>query len=160
MRKLVFCALVLAISLASISCSQARDSGPVAAEDFTLSDINGNNVSLSDYKGKSNVLLFFWTTWCPFCRQELKKMNSEASTLADDGIQVLTINVGESRSKVARYLEANSIIFKALLDEDSAVASSYEIMGFPTFFLLDKNGAVIFSDNYFPENYNNIIPKD
>jgi peroxiredoxin len=160
MKKVFLSVLILVFSLSLVSCSQARTGEGSLAEEFTLSDINGNSISLSDYKDKGNILLFFWTTWCPFCRDELKKLDSQAETLAADGIEVLTINVGESRHKVTRYFEAHPVSFKALLDTDTEVSNSYGIGGVPTFFLVDKNGKVIYSGNYFPDDYNKITPQD
>jgi peroxiredoxin len=160
MRKIFLLVSVMALSLAMVSCSQASNTELVTAEEFTIPDIEGNPVSLSDYKGKSNVLLFFWTTWCPFCRQELKKLNSKAGDLETDGLQVLTINVGESKEKVIKYFKANAIVFKALVDENTAVSDLYRIGGVPTFFLIDTNGKVVLSENYFPGNYKEILSQN
>ena len=160
MKKLLLCVLVLAAIFSPVSFVQAKNNGTLTALDFRLSGLDQKIHSLSDYKGKNNVLLFFWTTWCPFCRKEIKKLNDRSEELAKDGIMVLGINVGEPRAKVEKYIEKNGIKLPILLDEDTVVSDTYGIMGVPTFFLVDKSGVVIFSDNYFPDDYKNIMPKN
>ena len=55
------------------------------ATNFTLLDLENKEFSLSDFKGKP-VILFFWTTWCPYCRGELKKLNTMHAQFLRDGV--------------------------------------------------------------------------
>ncbi|MGA2775592.1 MAG: TlpA disulfide reductase family protein, partial [Candidatus Omnitrophota bacterium] len=105
------------------------------------------------------VLLFFWTTWCPFCQVEIRKISERAGELAKAGIEVLTINTGESKSRVERFMQSRKINLKTLIDEDTAVSNSYNILGVPTFYIVDKQGKIIFEGNKFPENFKEIITK-
>jgi len=160
MKRLLLCIIVIAAVISSVSFAQARSSNAFVALDFKLSGLDQKTYSLSEYKGKSDVLLFFWTTWCPFCRGEIRRLSARSSEMAKDGIVVLAINVGEPRGKVERYINAHSIKLPVLLDEDTMLSDIYGIMGVPTFLLVDKNGMVVFSDNRFPDNYKGILPKD
>lgn len=119
------------------------------APDFSLFTTEGKNISLGDYRNRSGLILFFWTTWCPYCRSELKNMNSEHRQLKEEGWEVLAINVGESLNRVQRFKKSESLTFKILTDESGAVASSYGILGVPTFVVIDRKGKVLFSDNHF-----------
>jgi thiol:disulfide interchange protein DsbD len=118
--------------------------------DFELRDLDGNTVTFSEFRDKNSVILFFWTTWCPYCRTELKNLNEIHSRLMTEGIEVLAINIQESELKVKRFLENNPVVFKVLLDLNGEVASSYEIIGVPTFVLINKQCQIAFKDHYLP----------
>lgn len=140
-----------------VSCSKAKDKPMAAAEqgraappDFKLSDLYGRQYTLSDYKDRQPVLLFFWNTRCDFCKTELVVLNRLYPRLKEEGIEVLTIDIGEPALRVSRFLAALGVELPALLDSSFATASDYGIMGIPTFVLVNKNGEAVFMDNYFP----------
>lgn len=145
----IFLFLFSCLFLCRAFCA-GTDSGSSAAPDFSLTDLNGRRVSLSDYKDKKAVVLFFWTTWCPYCRQELKKLNVEYPSLLKDSIALLAINSGEPKEKVEGYAKSRNLSLEIFLDENSVVSEKYEVMGVPTYFILDKSGKIIFSSNTFP----------
>jgi len=132
--------------------AQGNSSSLKVAPAFQLTDLNYKTVSLSDYKGKKAVMLFFWTTWCPYCREELRTLNQEYPGLAKDSIELLTINVGEPRYKAENYAQSHNLIFEVLLDLDSLVAQDYNLMGVPTYFVINKSGEVVLTGNHFPKN--------
>ena len=119
--------------------------------DFTLSDLDGNQITLSELRQNKSVVLFFWTTWCPFCIRELLKLNQGYPESILEDIEILAINVGESGTKVRQFLKKHNIDFKVLLDIDSRVADSYGLIGVPTFVLINKQGDIVFKDHFFPE---------
>ncbi|MBP7215966.1 MAG: TlpA family protein disulfide reductase [Candidatus Omnitrophica bacterium] len=130
------------------------------APDFSLQDTRQDNVTLSEYKNKNPVLLFFWTTWCPFCQKEIRNLNSQYGSLVKDGFEVIAINVGERADVVESFISSFYLSFRVLLDKDTAVATQYGILGVPTYVLVDKEGKIIFKDNYFPqEEYKALIGK-
>lgn len=118
--------------------------------DFTLKDLNQNPVSLNEFKDKKSVLLFFWTTWCPYCVRQLRVISEQSQQIKQDNLEVLAINVGEGLERVARFVKRNYFSFRVLLDEDTVVAESYEIFGVPTYILVDKYGKVRYEGNVFP----------
>ena len=119
---------------------------------FQLKDLNDRVISLSDYKNKKAVVLIFWTTWCPYCREELKTLNQEYAGLSKSSIEVLAIDIGEPKYKVENYAKSHNIEFEVLLDLDSAVARDYDLMGVPTYFVINKSGEVVATGNSFPKN--------
>jgi len=121
------------------------------APEFELADLNGTTLKLSDYKDKQPVMLLFWTTWCPFCRTELKELNKRYSQMKNENIAVLAINIGESENRVKAFVESRPLDYRILLDEDSSVADNYELVGVPTYILIDKNGKITSKGNSFPE---------
>ena len=163
-RALVFTALFLVFSSVCVSLeAQAPekpdklkavepDAGFAYAPDFRLKDLADKEVALSDYKGKENVILFFWASWCPYCRAELKVLNNEYASLKKPSVELLAINVGEPKYKVSNFEESRKLIFRVLLDQDSQVADSYGLMGVPTYFVVNKSGQIIFSGNHYPKD--------
>jgi len=99
--------------------------GRIRAASFALKDLAGTTYSLADYRDKQPVLLFFWTTWCPYCLTKLRLMNSEYTALEKDGIALLAVNAGERRSSVERLVRNYGIRYTVLLDESSAATESY-----------------------------------
>ena len=157
MRKGIAALLVLAFMFLSVPFAHAKDGGDRVAGNFKLLSLSNKEYSLSSYKGKQPVLLFFWTTWCPFCQAEIKKISGKTQELAGAGIEMITINIGEPKDRVMRFLIDHKINLIALLDEDTAVSNSYGVLGVPTFFLVDKEGKIIFEGNNFPENYKSLV---
>jgi peroxiredoxin len=120
------------------------------AADFKLPDTQGQSATLSDYKDTKVVLLLFWTTWCPFCRKELKLLNEKYAELASEGTRVLAINIGEPLERVADFAQRYNLLFRVLLDENSEVAAAYKLLGIPTYIIIDQQGYIRYRDYTFP----------
>ncbi|MCX5693853.1 MAG: TlpA disulfide reductase family protein [Candidatus Omnitrophica bacterium] len=128
------------------------------ASEIVLNDLNGQVVKLSNFKGKP-VILFFWTTWCPYCRQEIKKLNQQYAVMSKEGIVVFGVNVSEPGAKVERFFKDYQLNLKILLDKDGALADKYELMGVPTYIFLDKTGEMILQTHNLPDNYKELLFK-
>ncbi|TBR18420.1 TlpA family protein disulfide reductase [bacterium] len=153
-RKILFSVLFLSFFVSFSFAAQpiAKTDKSGIAADFTLPDLQGNKVSLSDYKGKKPVILFFWASWCPHCRHGIEILKNMTGKLSADGVEILAINIGESKEKVLKFANSMDLKFKILLDLDSSLASVYSVMGIPTYFILNKEGRINFNDHYMPEN--------
>jgi len=127
------------------------------ASDFSLSDTEGKKVSLSDFKDKKNLVLFFWTTWCPHCRREIRHLNVIHDELKENDTEILAIDVDESLSKIEEFTIYNPVSFDVLLDSDAKVAQDYDIFGVPTFIVINKAGIITLVDHELPENYQEFI---
>lgn len=126
------------------------------AGDIILNDLGGQAVNLSSYQGKP-VILFFWTSWCPYCRQEIKVLNQRYAQMKKEGLVVFGINVGESGYKVQRFFKDYVLHFGILLDRDGAVADNYDVIGVPTYVFLDKTGKIISQHHSLPGNYKSLL---
>jgi peroxiredoxin len=126
------------------------------AGDIILNDLEGQAVNLSNLKGKP-VILFFWTTWCPFCRQELRSLNQQYSQIAKEGITILGVNVNEPTYKVERFFKGYPLNFRMLLDKTGKLADQYDLMGVPTYVFLDKTGRMVLQAHSLPENYKSLL---
>ncbi|MBI4708020.1 MAG: TlpA family protein disulfide reductase [Candidatus Omnitrophica bacterium] len=165
MRKnlLISCGMALVVFL-SVSCKEKKEiSSPEQgvkeekleadkdfAFDFTLQNLNGESFTLSNYRNKNPVILFFWTTTCPFCRPELKNLNDLLPSLKKRGWEVFAIAVGEPQYRVHNFMQRNAYLLTILLDEDASVADGYRLLGVPTFVVINKEGRVVFKDNVLP----------
>lgn len=109
--------------------------------DFSLKDLNGNNINISDYKGKK-VFVNFWATWCPPCNQEIPYIN-QISKENQDEIKVITVNLGEEKDTVQKYIKQKGYDMTVLLDSNGDVADTYMIYSIPTSYLLDTNGNIV-----------------
>ncbi len=97
----------------------------VTAKEFTLTSTDGNTVSLSDFKGKF-VLVHIATTWCPYCNAEAPYLEEIYKEYRDKNVEVLIIDVKESRDLVQQKIkEKFNLSFPILLDTDGAVAASF-----------------------------------
>jgi peroxiredoxin len=113
------------------------------APDFVLTDLNGQKFRLSDHKGKRPVLIIFSTTWCTFCKAEIPNFKSLYASYAKQGLEIINIDIQESKEKVARFVAKNELPYRTLLDEDGTVSGVYEVRGVPTMVLVDKNGMIV-----------------
>lgn len=112
------------------------------APDFELVTTEDETVHLSDFAGKK-VLLNFWATWCPPCRNEMPDMQTYHET-TDDAV-ILAVNITESERKVADvddFLDEFGITFDVLLDEETSVANLYTAHAMPTSYFIDSDGII------------------
>lgn len=112
------------------------------AMDFKLKDLNGKEVSLSDYKGKK-VFLNFWATWCPPCKAEMPEMEMLYKETKNSDLVILAVNLDEEKDTVQKFINSNKYNFPVLLDTGNIVASQYEVVSIPTSFFIDKEGNIV-----------------
>lgn len=119
---------------------ELEDKKDYLAKDFTLLDLKGNEVSLSSLKGK-NIMLNFWATWCPPCKEEMGAIEKLYEESKDDkDFEIITVNVGENENKVKDFIYENKYTFKVLLDLEGEVSMQYKTFVLPTTFYIDDEG--------------------
>ena len=104
---------------------------------FTLTNLEGKEVSLSDYEGKI-VLVNFWATWCGFCDMEMPDLQTLDNENED--LVVLAVNVLEDKATVEKYIQEGGYDFEVVLDEDGKIAQDYLVSGFPASYFANKEG--------------------
>jgi peroxiredoxin len=115
---------------------------PTDPIEITLKDPNGQQVSLSDFRGKI-VFINFWTTWCLACVVEMPSMEKLHQKFKDKDFIMLAINLQESASKVKQFFKEYELTFMALLDTTGDVGVGFGIRSIPMTFILDKRGRII-----------------
>lgn len=111
------------------------------APDFELETLDGETARLSDFRGEK-VLLNFWATWCPPCRAEMPDMQKFHE---NTDINILAVNLIETESSpqnVPEFRDELELTFPILLDKGSELSTGYQIMAYPTTFMIDTNGRI------------------
>lgn len=111
------------------------------APGFSLINLNNQELSLSDYRGKK-VFLNFWASWCPPCRQEMPDMQKLHEEHGSE-IVVLAVNIGEPKATVANFMMDNKLNMSVLLDLNKSTAQNYLVRAIPTTYIIDKNGIIM-----------------
>ncbi|MGX9133398.1 peroxiredoxin family protein [Rummeliibacillus sp. JY-2-4R] len=115
------------------------------APDFKLKTLDGKEVKLSDYRGKK-VILNFWATWCPPCKEEIPHMEDYYKKQAkDDNVEILAVNLTKAdkdKNYIADFAKSYDITYPILLDEEGKQQEQYEIVTIPTTYLIDSTGKI------------------
>ncbi len=93
------------------------------------------------YVGKPLVIRF-WADWCKYCEGEMKAIEAVYQRHKDKGLTVLAINAGQDKPTIEAFIRKIGVTYPALLDENSAIARSYGVVGLPTTFFIDAKGIV------------------
>ncbi len=136
---LIFCAGI-------ISCQgkagKAADGEPMAP-DFTLTDISGQEFSLSSTRGKV-VILDFWATWCPPCRMEIPHFEALYKEYKGKGLEIIGVALDRGgASDVIPFVKANGVTYPVVIGGAEVTALYGGFRGIPTTFVLDRNGAIV-----------------
>jgi peroxiredoxin len=110
------------------------------APDFILQSISGEEVMLSDFRGKV-VLLNFWATWCAPCRLEMPAFQ-ERFDLLSPHLVVLAVNNNETKLEVSDFVDELGLTFDPLLDPGAEIQALYQIIGYPSTFFVNPDGQI------------------
>ena len=115
------------------------------APEFHVKDLNGEDLSLEKYRGKI-VLLNFWATWCPFCRDETPHLKRAYEKFKNEGFEIIGISLDASKGNLLRYIKEEDIAWPQFRNlrkrRKSDVALLYRIRGIPTSYLIDHEGVI------------------
>ena len=114
-----------------------------SAPDFTLTTLDGSEVTLSALRGQA-VVVNFWASWCLPCRVEMPAIEQVHRAYEDLGLVILAVNMtsGDSRQDAAAFVEEYGLTFSIPLDLDGSVSSRYEVRGLPTTYFIDTEGVI------------------
>lgn len=140
---------------ASASAGSGAESDRPA--DFTLPDLDGQPVALSQFIGKTPVLLVFWATWCPECKAAIPEINAMATGPLAEKLRIFGLDFRESREKVAQAVKSRGIRYPVLLDGKGQVARAYGVVGIPTYVLIGRNGKVAYREHVLPADIASLL---
>ncbi|MFV1982096.1 MAG: protein disulfide oxidoreductase [Thiohalomonadales bacterium] len=132
----------------SIKVYKQQDIVKGLAPDFNEVLLDGQQIKLSNYRGKS-VLIHFWATWCPICNFE---QNSIEAISKDNKIITVAMNSGEAM-EIQTFMEKNNLSFPVIIDEDGLLAQRYGVTGVPTSFILNPEGIIEYTEIGYTTNW-------
>lgn len=114
-----------------------------AAPNFVLENMEGEKVSLSDYRGQ-RVIVNFWATWCPPCRKEIPAF---IQVYEEEDVEILAVNMTHSETasmeKIEEFVyEEFKMPFPVLLDKENKITTQYRVAAYPTTYMIDSEGIV------------------
>ncbi len=111
------------------------------APDFSLLGLDGRVHQLSDYKGKP-VLINFWGTFCPPCKEEMPALQRQYEKWSKEGVVFLEVNVDKNKITVQSFMEQYKLNLPVLLDPQEKVRKQYGVMDYPTTFFIQADGSI------------------
>ncbi|MGE8077971.1 peroxiredoxin family protein [Peribacillus loiseleuriae] len=114
------------------------------APDFELTTLSGEQVKLSDYRGKV-VILNLWATWCPPCKAEMPEMQGFYEKSRNSDITLLSVNLTsqeKDEQAVADFVAKYQLTFPILLDKKDTVGKQYKTLSIPTSYIIDREGII------------------
>lgn len=120
-----------------------------SAPDWTLKTPTGDDVKLSSLKGKV-VVMDFWATWCPPCKKAMPMVQKLHEKFGKDNVQVYGLSTWERGGDPAKFMADNKYSYGLLVKSDD-VAKAYKVTGIPTFYVIGKDGKILFNSVGFSE---------
>lgn len=111
------------------------------APELTLTTLDGESASLSDYLGKV-VLVNLWATWCPPCREEMPTLQAFYDKYNSDGFVLIAIDQGETSQQVIPFVNEYNLTFPIWLDIGSEAGRVFKTMNLPSSYVIDRTGRV------------------
>ena len=125
------------------------------ADNFSLSPAEGGKaVSLSNFKGKPTMVVF-WATWCPPCRREIPVLKTIHKDYSARGLQIVSVAIAyrETREDVVNFKKTNELPYLVLWDDDNKISEKYEVEGIPTVLLLDTKGVIRYRSHNLDQDF-------
>jgi peroxiredoxin len=144
--------LIVALVVTGVVLMPAWSENSGAAPNFTLTDRDGNTVSLEDLRGQV-VMINFWASWCCPCREEMPLLEQIHQRYQPLGFTLLGVNVEENSSDAVSWLKDRPVSFPILFDPDNGVSKLYDVVAMPSTVIVDRQGNVRFLHHGYQAGY-------
>ncbi len=131
----------------NVGFTAVRETG--SRVDIEVLDMTGTKVSFRSFIGHKPLVVVFWATWCPLCRDEVPTLNR---LVADPAIKVLAVNVGDNEQKVKSFITTNHVGYQVVRDPAWQTTAAYKVVGLPACLILDEGGQVLYRGSIVPKN--------
>lgn len=121
-------------------------SGTAKPLPIRLGDTNGKIFQLNDYHGQVTVVNF-WASWCPPCVKEIPSLNRLKQKMAGKPFQLISINYAEDRNTILNFMKKVKVEFPVLIDENGDFARKWNVIAFPSTFIIDPQGQIRYGVN-------------
>lgn len=112
------------------------------APDFTFKTLNGEEVSLSDFKNKV-IVLNFWATWCGPCVHEMPDLEKLYQNYKEKGLQVLGLTLQSKKKQIPAKIKKTGVTYPILLDAEPAIKTYGPFNAVPTTFIINRKGEIV-----------------
>ncbi len=139
--------LIAAACVMLVLAVPATAGNSMKAPDFTLANLRGKDVTLSDVLKEGPVLLDFWATWCKPCVKAFPDLQGLVEKYEERGLRVVTISVDspKSQARVAPLIKSKKCTFEVLLDTQGRVAKKYNVLALPRTLLISPTGEIVYA---------------
>ncbi|HET7838737.1 MAG TPA: TlpA disulfide reductase family protein, partial [Rectinemataceae bacterium] len=115
---------------------------PVPVDDFSARMLSGGSSKLSESRGKI-VLLNFWATWCPPCREEIPSIQTLWTAMKGKSFSIMGVSIGETEATVRDFVAKNKMSYPVFLDSSGEIGTAFGARSIPTTYVIDKTGRAI-----------------
>ena len=155
MRITVIPLLLIGILIIS-ACSQNKPASQDSVQDaglnkgqippdFQIKTIEGKEIKLSDFKDNKPILLYFWASWCPYCKEDLGVVKDIYPKYADKvTFLAVDLDTGEDVDLIRKYSERMKLQGIDLAQGNQQILSDYNVIYTTTKYAIGKNGAIIY----------------
>lgn len=136
---------ILALVLLLAGCGEGGGKAPHVGEappPFKLAALDGGTVDLPAALSGKVVVLRFWATWCAFCKEEMKVVQTVWTTHRDKGLEVLAVNAGQDRKDIVEFIAKLGVSYPVLLDPGAKVTRLYGVTGLPMTLFIGRDGKI------------------
>jgi thiol-disulfide isomerase/thioredoxin len=154
--RIIFKYVLILLFTAFLGNGICQEKEGSSAPDFEGKTIKGKDLKLSNYLGKV-VLIDFWASWCPPCREEMPQLIKFYRTHKDSNFQLIAINIDNDNDNMQHFLDKlfPEPEFPIVVDNDQKIPPLFNIQAMPTTIFIDKKGKIRFWHNGFEKSYVN-----
>ena len=115
--------------------------GTPSAPPLRLETVQGQPISLEDYRGRV-VLINFWATWCPPCVEEIPSLGRLQKKFPTKEFSIISVDVGDQKEQVEQFLKKVPAKYPVMLDSEGRTVHDWNLRAFPTTFIIDRQGVI------------------